>query len=201
MKTRTHSLVATLAAVALPLSAAAALTLGQSSGYIKGDGSTPSHGFPVVATKYTVEIGATDTSGFRLITVTVPVDEITTDNFMRDVHMRSAIFGAGKDKGIEEVVFTARTDQPVQPGSLDLAGELNVNGKSLPNKIRLAVSGDQTLTIQGQAKVSLSAYGIDAPGMGPMEVADTVSLEFSVKVPRDQLDAGKPIAQAIDLER
>jgi polyisoprenoid-binding protein YceI len=182
----------------LPVVAAAGLKLGQAAGYLKGGGTTPSHDFPVLAKSFDIEVSTPDAGGQRRVRVRVPVEAITTDNFMRDAHMRSAIFGAGLSKGIKEVEFVAQTAAPVVAGPLSLDGTLSINGVGKPHRLALEVAGEQVLRVQGQTTISLSAYGIDAPGMGPMKVADAVTLQLQLDVPRAQLEAGTPVARAAE---
>ncbi|MFH1807600.1 MAG: hypothetical protein ABIJ09_02555 [Pseudomonadota bacterium] len=92
---KSTTLIALTTLSLLPVAAMAALTLGESAGFLKGGGTTPTHDFPVLARAFSNDISAPEAAGLRTVKVSVPVEQISTDNYLRDVHMRSAIFGAG----------------------------------------------------------------------------------------------------------
>jgi len=156
-----------------------AISLNQSAGSISGNsGSDNGDVFPVIAQDFNINVSEAN-DGFRDISVIIPVDEITTDNWMRDVHMRMSIFDS-KYKNIE---FVSKTNIPLESGIYDLAGNLKINGISNPSTLQIEIynKGDN-LFAKGSSTVSLTAYKIASPGMGSMKVKDKISINFDLKL-------------------
>jgi polyisoprenoid-binding protein YceI len=156
-----------------------AISLNQKAGSISGNsGSDNGDIFPVIAQEFNINVSEAN-DGFREISVIIPIDEITTDNWMRDVHLRMSIFDS-KYKNIE---FTSKTNIPLESGIYDLAGNLNINGKSNPSTLQIEIynKGDK-IFVKGSSTVSLKAYEIAAPGMGSMKVKDEISINFDLEL-------------------
>lgn len=186
-------LVLTGAAILLPATVAA-FQLGPAAGTLAGMGTTPTHDFPVKATDYTLEVSDWNKQGQRTVTVTVPVEAIDTNNNARNRHMRNTIF-EGYEAGHPDLVFTARTDAALAPGSLTLDGALEIVGQLRPVTVALELSGQGALLdAQGTATVDLEDYGIDTPGFGPMKVDPVVDLEIDMEVPADDSAAQQDLS-------
>lgn len=157
-----------------------AVTVTETAGTITGTGSTKSGStFPITARSFEITLSES-AAAVKTLTVVLPVKQITTDNWLRDTHMRMSIF-KGDSK---EVRFTATTAVILAPGVLDLSGELIINGISVPNTLKLKITQQGAdFEIEGSAIVLLSDYSIKPPGMGPMKVSNELNLQFNVKVP------------------
>ncbi len=157
-----------------------AVKVNETAGTITGNGSTKSGStFPITARSFEITLSES-AAAVKTVTVVLPVKQITTDNWLRDTHMRMSIF-KGDSK---EVRFTAATAASLAPGVLDLQGELIINGISVPNTLKLTITqSDADFKVEGSTTVLLSDYGIKPPGMGPIKVANELNLQFSVKVP------------------
>ncbi len=180
---RAKPLIAILAAFALPATVVGAIALDQASGAIAGTGITPTHDFPVKATSFGIEISDADTEGYRAIEVRVPVLAIDTDNEGRNKHMRNTIFDGFDAAGKDLVVFNARTDTPLEAGSVALDGRLSILGQGRPVTVTATISGTDPLRAQGSATIDLDDWGIKTPGFGPMKVKSEVTMGFDVALP------------------
>lgn len=157
-----------------------AVTLTEADGTLTGNGATKSgKTFPITAQNFEISISES-AAAVKTVTVTLPIKKITTDNWLRDAHMRMSIF-KGDSK---EVRFTANTTADLTPGTLALTGDLTINGIAMPNTLKLITTQNGSdFQVEGSTTVLLSDYGIKPPGMGPMKVADSITLQFKVAVP------------------
>jgi hypothetical protein len=180
---RTSSLIVALAGLAVVPVAVGAIAVDQIAGTLAGTGVTPTHDFPVDATRFDIRISDPDADGFRNVEVRVPVLAIDTDSEGRNKHMRNTIFEGHEAPGKGEVVFQARTDSPLSAGSVQLDGRLSILGRAQPLTVTATLSGEVPLRAEGSATIDLGLWGIDPPGFGPMRVSDQVSMGFDVMLP------------------
>ncbi|NOZ07918.1 MAG: YceI family protein [FCB group bacterium] len=180
MKTHTNRSKWIASALLMATMAFGAVTVTETAGTITGNGSTKSGStFPIKAQSFEITLSESAAAA-KTLTVILPVKQITTDNWLRDTHMRMSIF-KGDSK---EVRFTATTAANLAPGTLDLPGELIINGIPVPNTLKLTITQSEAdFIVEGSTTVLLSDYGIKPPGMGPMKVANELNLQFSVTVP------------------
>ena len=180
---RTTTLFAAVAAFALPATVVGAIAIDQAAGIFSGTGLTPTHDFPVSASLFDIEISDPDAEGYRMVEVTVPVEAIETNNNARNNHMRGTIFEGYESPGKSAVVFQARTNTPLEAGSITLDGRLSILGQARPVTVTATISGTDPLRARGSATIDLDAWGIETPGMGPMKVDPKVSMGFDVQLP------------------
>ncbi len=180
---RAITTVAALAAFAVPTTVIGAIAISQAAGSLEGTGITPTHDFPVTATLFDIDISDPDAKGYRTIEVSVPVEAIDTDNGGRDSHMRGTIFDGYQEAGKSAVVFQARTDTPLEAGSVQLDGRLSIVGQARPVTVTATISGTDPLRAQGSATINLDDWGIKTPGFGPMKVNPEVTMGFDVELP------------------
>lgn len=156
-----------------------AITITQSLGSISGNsGSNNGDVFPVIAQKFNIDISE-PINGFRNISVKIPTNNITTDNWMRDVHMRMSIFNSD----YENIEFTCKTKTPLEAGTYNLQGVLKINNVSNPSTLQIEIYKKMTdFYVKGTSSISLSEFKIDAPGMGTMKVVDEILINFDLKL-------------------
>lgn len=171
-----------LIGIFLPIFVFGAIIINEDIGNISGSGGTKSgEVFPVIAQSFNLNISEPLESK-RTVNVTVPVESITTEKWMRDIHMRMSVF----DKSYPNVVFKAVTENELEPGNVTLDGELTINGIQKPKSVSLELKEIHgSLEAAGSFEISLDNYGIKSPGMGPMKVSDKVSINFKFSVPPD----------------
>ena len=168
----------------LPIIIMGAIKLSSQQGSIQGSASS-SNGerFAVIATEFEIAISSVK-NGSRTVDVSIPVKSITTENWMRDVHMKMSIF----NKKFPQVEFSSSTAAEIKSGSLQLDGIMTINGIQLPHTLNLSLDDlGQEFSVKGETKVSLEAYQIASPGMGPMEVNDLVQMTFDLRIPSSDL--------------
>ncbi len=181
---RTATLIASLAAfAAIPATVVGAIALDEAAGTLAGTGITPTHDFPVNATNFEVTISDPDVKGYRTIEVRVPVLAVDTNNEARNKHVRATIFDGFETSGKDFVVFNARTDTPLEAGSVALDGRLSILGQGRPLTVTATISGTDPLRAQGSAIINLDDWGIETPGFGPMKVNPEVTMGFDVELP------------------
>ncbi|MCH7613810.1 MAG: YceI family protein [Candidatus Marinimicrobia bacterium] len=166
--------------VLLPVFIFGALQISEELGSITGSGVTKGgEVFPVVVKSFTLDISE-PVAGVREITFTIPTKNITTEKWMRDVHMRMSVF----KKSHPNVLFSAKTGAELVPGHVNLEGELTINSVSKPISVNLDLKDiNGSLVAEGSLEVSLKEFGIKRPGMGPMKVLDTISMKFNISIP------------------
>jgi len=192
---RTTTLVAALAAFAIPTTVVGAIAVNQAAGSLEGMGITPTHDFPVSATLFDIEISDPDTKGYRAITVSVPVESIDTNSGGRNAHMRGTIFDGYKDAGKSAVVFQARTNTDLAAGPIQLDGRLTIVGQARPVTVTATLSGTDPVRAQGKATINLEEWGIKTPGIGPMKVNPEVTMGFDVELPAPSATAELSLAE------
>ncbi len=156
----------------------AGITINAGNGTLEGQGHARTHNFPVIAKQFTITISDPDNSGSRSIQVSLKVKELTTNNFLRNAHMRMAVFNGD----YPEITYTASLNLTViQAGEYVLNGTLTINGKARPYplKINLQPTGSQWHAT-GEFLIKLTDFDIALPGMGPMKVLDKVNLNLDV---------------------
>ncbi|RMF07013.1 MAG: YceI family protein [Candidatus Neomarinimicrobiota bacterium] len=163
---------------ALPVFLAAGLVLSQNQGRIGGTGFARTHTFPVIAEQFDVQISDPDTSGYRQIAVAIPVSQLNTNIGLRNMHMKTAIF---KGKEFPLVTYQARTQAPLEPGTVTLEGTLTINGiqESHPLTVEL-VQQDGVLHAVGSTLVHPTHFDMPLVGMGPMKLLDKVDMSFDI---------------------
>jgi polyisoprenoid-binding protein YceI len=156
-----------------------AITLTQSEGTLSGNsGSNNGDVFPVIAQEFNIDISK-PINGFRNISVIIPTNGITTENWMRDVHMGMSIFNSD----YENIEFTCKTNTLLEMGSYNLVGELKINNVSNPSLLQIEIYNKKNnLFVKGTSTIRLSEYKIEAPGMGTMKVVDEISVNFDLKL-------------------
>ncbi len=192
---RTTTLVATLAAFAIPTTVVGAIAVNQAAGTLEGMGITPTHDFPVTASSFDIAISDPDAKGFRTIEVQVPVEAIDTNNGGRNSHMRGTIFDGYKEAGKSLVVFQARTDSTLTAGPVTLDGRLTIVGQARPITVTATISGTDPLHAKGAATINLDEWGISTPGFGPMKVNPQVTMGFDVELPAPGATAELSLAE------
>ncbi|MFQ6613448.1 MAG: YceI family protein [Fidelibacterota bacterium] len=164
--------------ILLPVLLAAALNLTQNQGVLSGTGYARTHTFPVIAQQFTVAITDPGPDGFRQITVTVPVNELSTNIGIRNIHMRTSVFNG---KEYPEVTFRARTDVPLEPGTVNLEGTLTINGIDQPHALEVELKRiDGVLHGIGSTLIQPTRFGLPLVGMGPMKLLDKVEMSFDI---------------------
>ncbi len=130
--------------------------------------------------------------------VAVPVGALTTGVGLRDQHMAAALrsrlfpvirfeFGAGSLQTVGDGPNVFRGEpgagwtRGVIAGTLELSGVRRPQGVTL--RWRLV---DSYLDVEGQATVSLAAYGISAPRFLWLQVADAIEVHFALRIPLGQ---------------
>ena len=149
----------------------------EKNGFIKGDsGSINGNVFPVIVEKFDLIISNFESVGHE-IQLTIPVSEISTDNWMRDIHMRISVLDASKDDIIFNAHYMGNLKDGFPEGKYNLIGNLTINGITKSNKVNLnfyRINGKDF--VKGSALVSLKNYNIIAPGLGGMKVIDKISI-------------------------
>ncbi len=167
-----------LGGLLLPVLLAAALNLTQSQGIISGTGFARTHTFPVIARTFVVDITDPDQNGSRTITVTVPVNHLSTNIGMRNFHMRTSVFNG---KEYPDVVFKAQTDAPLEPGLVTLNGTLTINGIEQPQVLDVELKTvEGSLHAIGTTLIQPTKFGMPLVGMGPMKLLDKVEMSFDI---------------------
>ena len=164
----------------LPVFILGALQISEELGSITCSGVTKGgEGFPVVVKSFTLDISE-PVAGVREIRFTIPTKNITTEKWMRAVHMRMSVF----KKSHPNVLFSAKTGAELVPGHVNLDGELTINGVSNAISVSLALKDiNGSLVADGSLEVSLKEFGIKRPGMGQMKVLDNISIKFNISIP------------------
>ncbi len=172
----------------LPIFVFGAIIINEDMGKITGSGETKSgEVFPVIAQSFNLDISE-PLERKRHVNVTVPVASITTEKWMRDIHMRMSVF----DKSYPNVIFMAETENELEPGNVTLDGELTINGVQKPKSVSFEFKEiDGSLAAAGSIEISLNNFGIKSPGMGPMKVSDKVSIHFNFSVPSKEVIAAE----------
>lgn len=177
-QTRMNRHLLTALLLMAPLLSWAGISVTEQNGTLQGLGHAKSHDFPVIAQQFTIQVSDPDSSGLRAIQVTIPVQEISTENFMRNAHMRMAMF-----KGdYPEVTYQATaTLAELTAGNIPLRGSLTINGIAKPYEfsIRLMPVGTQWRAA-GSLQIKPTDFKMGLPGMGPMKVQDQVDLNLDV---------------------
>ncbi|MBT7512781.1 MAG: YceI family protein [Candidatus Marinimicrobia bacterium] len=173
-----------IALLFLPLITMGAFTLTNASGQITGSVFlTKGESFPVIVEYFDIQV-SDPIDGVRTVDVSIPIKRITTENWMRDAHMRLSIF----DNKYKTITFTAKTGYELKEGSVLLDGILTINGIEKSHHLDLFLLKDkQGLSVKGTTEVSLENYGIKAPGMGPMKVKDKVKIELEIHIPQNKI--------------
>jgi polyisoprenoid-binding protein YceI len=92
------------------------------------------------------------------------------------------------NKKFPNVEFSSRTDAVIQDGALSLDGILTINGIEKSHSMELTLKNrGQEYSVFGVTAVSMEAYEIAAPGMGPMKVNDLVQLKIDFQIPTADL--------------
>ena len=118
------------------------------------------------------------------IEAAVPVKSIGTGMGVRDSHMRKYVFTTA-DGQVPDLRFSADKAVCSKPegkqSTCELAGNLAIRGTQRPFTVVLKVSEEgDTLLAVGDAKVTLSAYGIERPSQLGVTTADDVKLRFDL---------------------
>lgn len=163
----------------LPLLSWANLTITEANGNFEGLGHARTHDFPVEARIFTIHVSDADTSGNRMVSVEVSVNDLHTGNAMRDAHMRMSVLDRKKHPLItfESTVYLPE----LHAGALSLAGRLQVNGISKPYTLGLnlkQLAGKWNAT--GSFVIVPTDFDLPLVGMGPMKVLDQVNLNLDI---------------------
>jgi len=162
----------------MPVLLAAALSLTQSQGFLSGTGYARTHTFPVIAQVFNVEVSDPDADGIRSITVVIPVENLSTNIGMRNIHMRTSVFNG---KEFPDVFFRAKTAAPLEPGNVTLDGTLTINGIDQPHALAVELKRvDGELHAIGTTLIQPTKFGLPLVGMGPMKVLDKVEMSFDI---------------------
>ena len=171
----------TLLALILPILLFGEINLTDRDGTIQGKGYAKSHDFPLVAQMFSITISDIEDNK-RTLSFTLPVGELTTENFMRDKHMASAMF---KRKEYPNIVYTGETDFiNLTEGSFVLRGEVQINGKSEMLDIPLTIERSESdYVAKGSFSLQPTLFDMPLVGMGPMKLQDNVDLTIEFKLP------------------
>ncbi len=173
----------TLILFALPALLSAQVQLSHANGTIAGQGHAKTHDFPVILKEFTISISAPDEAGYRDVVVNIPVKKITTKIGMRNMHMKSSMF---KPKKFPEIIYRARTNSDLAPGSGILSGQLTIKDSTRDLDIAVTVSDSANgLHVTGRLVIVPTEFDLPLVGMGPMKVQDSVELDFDITVPGD----------------
>ncbi|MBL7013729.1 MAG: YceI family protein [Candidatus Marinimicrobia bacterium] len=173
-----------IALLLLPLITVGAFHVSNDSGFITGSASsTNGDSFPVIVEYFNIQV-SDPIDGVRAVDVSIPIKRITTENWMRDVHMKMSIF----DNKYKTITFKANTRSELKNGSVSLDGVLTINGIEKSHQLVLSIhKKNHGLTISGATTVSLERYEISPPGMGPMKVNDKVEIELKLDIPNNNI--------------
>ena len=149
----------------------------EKNGFIKGNsGSINGNVFPVIVNFFDLIVSKFENDGHE-IQLTIPVSEISTDNWMRDVHMRITVLNASKGDIIFNAHYMGNLEDGFPEGKYDLIGNLTINGITKSNRVNLNFYRKNGKDfVKGSALVSLENYNIIAPGLGGMKVIDKISI-------------------------
>jgi hypothetical protein len=155
--------------------------LTQKDGEFRGSGHTQFYDFPVVLQTFQVQISDPDSAGVRDVRVVVPVAAITTKLGLRDLHMRWSMFD---QEAYPEIEYVARTDAGLQPGPVQLAGTLTINGVQRPFELTVMLERrDGTYYADGDVVISLTDFELPLVRVGFIKVQDRVDLHFHLALP------------------
>ncbi|MCF7802396.1 MAG: YceI family protein [Candidatus Marinimicrobia bacterium] len=164
----------TISLLILPMLSWGGINLDEGNGTLAGLGHARSHDFPVVAHAFKLTTSDPDSQGVRQVKLTVPVESITTENFMRNAHMRMAMFNG------EFPLITYRAEillPRIAAGDYDLAGVLSINGIERPYIFTITVTPvGEGWHATGTFLIKPTDFDMALPGMGPMKVLDKVDL-------------------------
>lgn len=162
----------------LPMLSWGGINLDEGNGTLAGLGHARSHDFPVVAQSFQLTTSDPDSQGIRQIELAVPVESITTENFMRNAHMRMAMF----DGEFPLITYRAEILLPrIAAGDYNLAGVLIINGIERPYTFTIALTPvDDGWHATGTFLIKPTDFGMALPGMGPMKVLDKVDLSLDL---------------------
>ena len=131
--------------------------------------------------------GSVVVAGSRLTEAEVVVDiaSIATDNGRRDAYFRdnvmhvdehpTAVFRVTEPADLPELTGT--------PVTVPVTGELTVTGATRPVQVELSVvRAPQGVDVSGSVPVTFADYGIQAPSLGFVRVADAGSVEFLLRL-------------------
>lgn len=170
-----------LRALLLPLALFGQLRLTPDNGTISGMGHAKSHDFPIVIEDFTITVSPADSAGYRSVTVEIPAKSITTNNFVRNGHMRTAVL---KVKKYPNITFVASTAAELAPGSGAVVGSLTLRGVTNEQSVEVTISErDGRLYASGSLVIVPTAFGLKLVGMGPMKLQDNVDLNFEFELP------------------
>lgn len=168
----------TVSLLILPLLSWGGINVNAANGTLQGLGHAKSHDFSVIAQQFNFTATDADTAGLRQIKATIPVKGITTENFIRNAHMRMAMF-----KGdFPEITFVSAVNLPeLVAGEVLLKGTLTINGIAKPYDFNLTLTPDgNQWRATGSFQIIPTDFGMSLPGMGPMKVQDHVNLDLNV---------------------
>jgi len=176
-KNKTLNILTTLL-ILIPMLGWAGISVNSDHGSLQGLGHAKSHDFPVIAEQFSLTLGDADSNGVRQVKAMIPVAEISTGNFMRNAHMRMAMFSGD----YPEIIFSANVTLPeLAKGIYPLNGTLTINGIAKPYnlEIKLDQAGRQWHAT-GKFVIVPTDFDMGLPGMGPMKVQDHVDLNLDV---------------------
>ena len=155
----------------------------QANGFIKGNsGISNGDVFPVIAEHFELIISEFHNDGHN-IQLTIPVSEISTDNWMRDLHMRLSVLDASKGDITFNTYYVGNLKDGYPNGKYELNGDMIINGISKSNKVNLSFYRKNGRDfVKGSSIVSLENYNIIAPGLGRMKVIDKISIIIDLEL-------------------
>lgn len=162
----------------VPMLSWAGISVTAQNGTLQGLGHAKSHDFPVIAQQFTLTLSDADTSGNRSVEAVIPVADLTTENFMRNVHMRMAMFSGN----YPEITYRANIKLPeLITGKYLLYGTLTINGIDNPYNLNVSLTQvGNKWHATGKFVIVPTQFDMGLPGMGPMKVQDHVDLNLDV---------------------
>lgn len=112
------------------------------------------------------------------ISVIVGLDGMKTGIDLRDRHMREKYLETNK---YPKATFTVEKSKLKIPGGSEVEGKLQLHGVTKPIKVKYEAKGsDQSLNVQGTARLNMKDFGIQVPSyLGVTVKPDvTVSIRF-----------------------
>lgn len=157
--------------------------ISQENGFIKGDsGISNGDVFPIIAEHFELIISEFRNDGHD-IQLTIPVSEISTDNWMRDFIMRISVLDASKGDITFYAHYVGNLEDGYPDGIYELNGDMTINGIANSNKVNLNFYRKNGKDfVKGSAIVSLENYHILAPGLGGIKVIDKISIIIDLKL-------------------
>jgi len=154
-------------------------TITEANGSFGGLGHARTHDFPVEARIFTIHVSDADTSGNRLISVEVSVNDLHTGNSIRTSHMRMSVLDR---KNHPMITFESKVFLPeLKNAEIDLAGDLQINGITKPYTLKLDLKQmGEKWNASGSFLIIPTDFELPLVGMGPMKVLDKVNLDLDV---------------------